>query len=506
MAATLESEDRQLSGVEAPAAVSRWACLAVAFACTCLTVGNTVAPIAAWLAPLLMLRFVRQSSPVAGLGVALLAQIAAHIIAWHPVLPFEGWLLYALPALIGLVFFVPYVVDRLLTPRLGGFAATLVFPAALVTAEFLFSRAGLGSWGAIAYSQYGNLPLVQVMSVAGLSGITFLVGWVAACANYAWERGWTVRSARLPLLASGALVVAVLVLGGLRLSTSGSGAAVRVAGITVDNLAVFRDTWGPLTTGKSLTEEAAAEARPKTLALQQALLDTSREQARAGARIVVWSEANALVLKDDEAAFIQAGQRLAQEEGVYLFMGMATITPGQPLAENKVVVIDRNGEVLDQYLKSHPTPVEASVRGNGRMGLVDTPYGRLAWAICYDFDFPELIRQAGSKGADIMIDPSWDSAPITPMHSYMSTFRAVENGAALFRQVNDGLSIAVDAQGRTLGQMHHTSVSGPVKTMIVDMPIKGARTLYGRMGDVVPMLSALLLVAFTIRARRGRGA
>lgn len=506
MVATLESEDRQLSGERSPAAVARWACLAGAFACTCLTVGNTVAPVAAWLAPVLMLRFVRRSSPVVGLGAGMLAQIAAHIIAWNPVLPFEGWLLYALPVLIGLVFFVPYVVDRLLTPRLGGLAATLVFPSALVTAEFLYSRAGLGSWGAIAYSQYGNLPLMQTLSVTGLAGITFLIGWFAACANHAWERGLATPAARLPLVASGTLVVAVLLLGGLRLSTTGVVATVRVAGITIDNLAVFLDTWGPLTTGRTLTAEAAAEARPKTLELQQALLDSSREQARAGARIVVWSEANALVLKDDEAAFIQAGQRLAREEDVYLFMAMATITPGQPLAENKLVVIDPKGRVHGQYLKSHPTPLEASVPGNGRMGMIDTPYGRIAWAICYDFDFPELIRQAGNKRADIMIDPSWDSAPITPMHSYMSTLRAVENGAALFRQVNDGLSIAVDAQGRTLGQMHHGSVQGAVKTLIVDMPTKGTRTLYGRTGDVVPMLSALLLVAFTIRARRGRGA
>lgn len=481
---------------------ARAACLLGAFACTCLTVGNIVSPVAAWVAPVLMLRFVRRSSLVAGLGVGALVQMAAHILAWHPVMPFSGWMLYALPAAIGLVFFVPYIVDRLLSPRLGGMAATLVFPSALVVSEFLLGQAGIGSWGAIAYSQYGNLPLVQVLSVAGLSGITFLIGWVAACVNHGWERGWASPAARWPLVASGALVIAALLLGGLRLSTTGMVATVRVAGITVDNLAVFFDTWGPLARGQMLSAEDAARVRPQTLKLQQDLLEASRAQARAGARIVVWSEANALTLRDDEAAFIAAGRQVAAEEGVYLFMAMATITPGEPLAENKLVVIDPKGRVHGHYLKSHPTPVEASVPGSGRVGMIDTPYGRIAWAICYDFDFPALIRQAGRRRADILIDPSWDSAPITPMHSYMSTYRAVENGAALFRQVNDGLSIAVDAGGRTLGQMHHAASDGAVKAFIVDMPTRGTRTLYSRIGDALPALCAVLLAGLVFRSRR----
>lgn len=489
------------------ALLSRAACLLGALALTCFTVGNAMVPVAAWLAPLLLLRFVRQSSWLAGLGLGALAQTAAFIIAWHPVLPFQGFMLYLFPGAMGFALFAPYVIDRLLAPRLGGLAATLVFPSAWVVVEFALMQAGFGSWGAVAYSQYGNLPLLQALSVAGLSGITFLIGWFAACANHAWEGRLATPAARLPLLACGLLVVVVLALGGLRLATTGGAiATVRVAGITIDNLAVFMNSWGPLSYGKPLTEDAAAKARPQTLALQQALLERSRAEARAGAKLVVWSEANALVFKADEAAFLQAGQQLAKEEGVYLFMAMATMTPGARLAENKLIVIDPEGRVRGTYLKSHPTPAEASVPGNGRMGFIDTPYGRIAWAICYDFDFPELIRQAGRAKADIMINPSWDNAAITPMHTYMSTFRAVENGAALFRQVNDGFSLAVDAQGRALAAMHHDSVKGPVKTLIADMPTKGTRTPYARAGDVLPLAAGVLLVGLVLRSRRARRA
>ena len=51
----------------------------------------------------------------------------------------------------------------------------------------------LGTFFNLAYSQYTNLPLLQVMSVAGLWAVSFLVTWFAGVANYAWEGGFDVR-------------------------------------------------------------------------------------------------------------------------------------------------------------------------------------------------------------------------------------------------------------------------------------------------------------------------
>jgi len=224
--------------------IARLSFLLLAFAGTIFTVGNALVPIAAWLAPLFMLRFVRQSPAPAGIALGALANALAYIIAWDGVLPFHGLTLYAVAGGIGLLFFVPAAIDRLLAPRLGGFAATLVFPSAWVVVEYFFMQAGFGSWGAIAYSQYGQLPLLQLLSVTGLSGITFLIGWLAAAANGAWEGDWR-APARRPLLACLAVIAVVLTAGGLRLALAAPDApTVRIAGLTVDNMTVFRNSWG----------------------------------------------------------------------------------------------------------------------------------------------------------------------------------------------------------------------------------------------------------------------
>jgi apolipoprotein N-acyltransferase len=52
------------------------------------------------------------------------------------------------------------------------------------------------TWGSIAYTQYGHLALAQIVSIAGLGGLTFLVAWFAAVVNWVWERGFVWQDVR----------------------------------------------------------------------------------------------------------------------------------------------------------------------------------------------------------------------------------------------------------------------------------------------------------------------
>src|SRR6185295_12534938 len=128
-------------------------------------------------------------------------------------------------------------------------------------------------------------------------------------------------------------------------------------------------------------------------------LDSSRREARAGARLIVWPEQNLLIFHEDEPQFLGAAQRLAAGEGVYLAMGMGTIYAGEPVPfENKLVLIDPSGKIMLSYRKSHPVAGwEAGImrRGDGMLPVAATRDGRFGAAICYDADFPEFIRQAG---------------------------------------------------------------------------------------------------------------
>ncbi len=485
------------------ATLTRAAFLIAAVVAMTFATGNHALGLAAWVAPILLLAYVRRGSRGSALLSGAAAMVAAQMIGWSGVLPFSGGTYYAVTGAVGLVFFLPYAVDRLVAPLLQRGGRLLLFPLCWVVVEHLFIQAGQGSWGAAAYAHLDEPALLQVASVAGLSGITFLNGLLASAAVNAWDSDWRKADLRI-VLCTAAMIGLVIVAGSVRLASPPANASVRAAGIVVDNMEVFRNSWGPLSYGRPLTAAAAEKARPLARRLQDDLVRATRREARAGARLVVWSEGNALVFSADEETFVAEGQKVAREERIYLFMAMAVMTPGERLAENKLVVIDPAGRVRANYLKSHPTPGEASVAGDGRVGWIDTPFGRIAWAICYDYDYPALIAQAGRAGADILINPAWDDRGMTPLHARMATLRSIETGAAMLRPTNGGLSLAVDGRGATLSQV------GPQGThsIVASLPVRRLPTLYPRLGDWLPAGALVILVLLGLQAafaRRLRG-
>ena len=163
------------------------------------------------------------------------------------------------------------------------------------------------------------------------------------------------------------------------------------------------------------------------------------------------------------------------------------------------------------YEKTHLVPFSETglvVPGNGRVPWVDSPYGRLANVICFDLDFPSMIRQAGQAGVDLMLTPSNDWMEVDPIHTQFATFRAIENGFSLVRQTSHGLAIAVDYQGHVLATSDYFTADQQV--MVASVPMHGVRTIYAAIGDLFVWLCMTGLVTLTglaiLRSRRSRSA
>lgn len=469
--------------------------------------GPTPIAMAAWLGPVFLLRFVRTQPAWLGLPVAYLVLAVMSVFHFLGLMPQPGALVYFFTALFAVVAFLPYVADRLLTPRLPGSIGTLVFPTTWVTMEYLVSLSPGATWGLVPYSQYGNLALLQILSITGLWGITFLIGWCAPVANLVWEEGFASRSARIVALGFVAMLGGVLLAGETRTALfPPSGETVRVASLSGELLGtkLSKSAWQHLLRHE-LTASDAAEIRRWADAINNDLFQRSEREARAGAQIIFWGEENGRVLAEDELAFLERGRQVAKKNHVYLAMAYVVWHPGRPKPrDNKTVLIDPSGETRWDYLKSHPIPggEDRTLAGDGKLPLLDTPYGRLSTAICFDADFPNLIAQAGSGRADILLDPSGDWKAIDPLHTRMASFRAIEQGVNLVRHTTDGLSAAFDYQGHVLASMDHFQATD--HAMIAQVPIKGVRTIYSLIGDLFAWLSIATLALLTTRACRRR--
>ncbi len=459
-------------------------------------------PPAIWISLALLVHASRSMPPAIGALMLWIALYPALLVGNRGIIMASGAEYAAIIAFVAATFVLPFAIDRMIAPKFGGIAATLVFPAAFAGVELLRTRFSPGtSWGAIAYSQFGYLPIMQVAAVAGLSGIAFLIAWTASTAEYAWVRRLDGTTAAAPVIVCGTVVAAAILGGTLRLlyaPTDRSSMRVATLNRPLDLFAPGEMT--QITEGRVPRSQRAAFAA-KLARLHDWFLDGSRREARAGARGSLWPEQNLLVFADEEPAFIERAVRVAESEQVYLAMGLGTIHVDEPLPfENKLVVVDPAGRVVATYVKSRPVPGwEAGImrRGDGIMKVVATEYGRFATAICFEADFPEFIRQAGESHADMLLLPANDWKAIKHLHMEMAAFRAIENGMAIVRAAASGVSSVFDPWGRTLASVDFFAPGD--RTMTAQVPIGGVATLYARTGDLFGWLCVAAAVLSAIR-------
>ncbi len=457
-----------------------WLWLAIAGILAFFGNGRWLVPAATWLAPVFMLRFVHSQEPRRGLAVGALVTAAIYVAAWQGMTLLSGLLYVIVFTGIGLLFWLPYCVDRLLAPRIGGFASTLVFPLAYVSVELIcILTSPFSSWGSLAYTQYDLQPLIQLVSLTGVLGIAFLITWTASVIHWAWRRRFEPAAIWRGAGLCAAVVVAVLVFGLARLSIASPHPETVRAG-TVAATAATKDLL------------AAAEANPKFAEDKYRVvladyLSRTRQLAKGGARIVIWDELAVRTPFDLETTFIAQGQAVASDEHIYLLMALRVQDPGSPAQarKNEAVLIGPNGDVLFVYLKNMTSPGDVEVQGDGQIDTAETSLGRLGAAICLDMDNPELIAQAGRAHTGLMLVPTWDLPAMEVMHMRMASLRAVENGFSLLRSTRDGFSAAYDSQGRQLAVSETTTTDG---TMIVDVPIGSSPTLYSVIGDLLGWL------------------
>lgn len=458
-------------------------------------------PLAAWIAPVFLLRFSRLARPVPGLLLVWAVSVASAIFwGFQLAVPVQLSTLAGHLA-FGTIYTLPFILDRVFAGRLGIAGQLLLFPAAIAAAEYLmatFSPLGT-AYGLKAITQSGNLALLQIISITGPYAIGFLIGLIATAANRLWERP-NERESRTALILSGGLVVLAIVLGSARLAFFPSPTEyVQMAGITPSGKVLRR---AEAVNGGAFPQgpRALAAAEQDTIRagfdlVTAELIESTRRAARAGAKIVVWSETAARTLPEDKPALLARVADVAREEGIYVNVAL-----GIPFAANETHLIDPSGQLRWSYEKAHPVPgLEPVPPGDTPVPVVQTPFGRLTNVICFDADFPALTRVA----ADIMIVPGYDWPEMGRVHTLkMARLRAIENGYSLLRQDFFGQSAAFDPLGRVLATQDTTAMAQHL--MMVDVPVRGVRTIYNAIGDLFVWLcigGVFTLIVLALRRR-----
>jgi len=365
-------------------------------------------------------------------------------------------------------------------------------------------------WCQLGYSQYRNLPAIQIASVTAVYGVSFLL--VASSALLAFlvvERDARSRRAAVAGL--------VLLVGG----TLGGGAwALRRPLVEAGQVRV-----GLVQGGIRQEEKWAPGSAWDNIGRHVQLTD---EAAARGARLVVWPESAVPFLFDRHATLADALRRTVTARDIYLFFGNDDREiEGQGRIFVGAKLLTPEGDLTLRYHKIQLVPFgeyvpmqplftlggrfaakvvrEVSDFSPGSEPVVAEVDGHLVGGfICYEAIFPALVRRFAADGAELLINvtnDAWYGTTSAPhQHLAMAAFRAVENRRYMVRAANTGITAVVDPWGRVLEPTRLFD-----RTVLVrDVPFIAEKSLYTRYGDAFArgcLAAALALVAATVRRR-----
>ncbi len=166
----------------------------------------------------------------------------------------------------------------------------------------------------------------------------------------------------------------------------------------------------------------------------------------AGAQIAVLPEMFSCPYQNDQFGLyaepedgetVHTLSETARKNGIYLFGGSIPERDGKKLF-NTCFIFDPSGRVIGKHRKVHLFDIdvpggirfmESDVLSAGnQITVVDTEFGKIGAAICYDMRFPELFRLMAIKGADLVIVPAAFNMTTGPAHwETLLRARALDN-------------------------------------------------------------------------------
>jgi apolipoprotein N-acyltransferase len=445
-----------------------------------------------WFAPLPVLLFANRASWWGAALAAALGLMLGYLNLWpvfHDLLHAPAPILAQIYLSEGIMFALAVLLYRALLRRGAHWSALLSIPVVVVSFEYLLNvTSPHGTSGSLAYSQLGFLPFLQLASVTGPWGMSFMV-LVFSTALAIGLHLYPAQPKQALKLVGGtvAVLLLVLALGAVRLHAPMHGPQVQVGLVASDGANGENDD--VLEPGAPADKLFAQYAAPV-----QAL-------AAQGTQVVVLPEKIAVVLDQTEADTDALFQKLVDNSGAALVVGELRIRhEGQPDLKKRYneARVYLPGRPPQSYDKEHMLPpFESNLTPGDSLTVLPRLDATWGVAICKDMDFTPLSAEYGRKGVGLMLVPGWDFRLDWVQHGHIAILRGVESGFSIVRSAKQGSLYVSDDRGRVLAEVK--SDSAPFATLSATVPAGHDETIYDTMGDWFAYLSLLSLLALVVR-------
>jgi len=329
--------------------------------------------------------------------------------------------------------------------------------------EWLRAQSVLGhTWGALAYTQYGNLYSLQTVSVIGRNGLSAWCVWLAAMIALIWQLR---KHRKMMFPAAG-----VFLFGFIAFHLWGVILYYQPIGKTGISLKVLLIQTAVPSISK--TEEENNEAFEQASELTQKYFSHDR------ADLILWPETSFPLGKgtaysmEDEAWVRQ----FSRAHNVPILSGTEHWTADRHIY-NEATLFSPDGQTqgnakkwlvpfgerapLGQYWaflnRFAPQPAIDPAAEKIPLELqMKNQTIKLGTLICFESSFAEPFRRLHQRGAQllaVLTNDGWFTGSEAPAaHAAMSALAAVENRTAVVQAANGGYAFAVDSKGRFIGK------------------------------------------------------
>jgi apolipoprotein N-acyltransferase len=344
---------------------------------------------------------------------------------------------------------------------------TFLCAVAWVALEMLVSRFLTGfPWNFLGVSQYRILPVIQIASMTGVYGISFLVAWFSVALACVCLR--LILKPMATTLWFGELTLPLI-------------AVAAVAGLGIRQIA------GKPSAERTLSVALVQPSIPQTLIWDpkestnrfQQLIQLSELALAGKPDLLIWPEAAVPNMLRYEPEIFEAVRKLVVTHRVWLILGADDAEP-RPGAigdkdfdfYNSSFLINPNGEIVTAYRKQRlvlfgeyvpfvrwlPFLKYVAPIGDGfKPGrepvafLLPDLKVKTSALICFEDTFPHLACEYVEPDTDFLVNLTnngwFGESAAQWQHAAKAVFRAIENGLPLVRCANNGLTCWVDSIG-----------------------------------------------------------
>ncbi|MCC5468299.1 nitrilase-related carbon-nitrogen hydrolase [Pelosinus baikalensis] len=380
----------------------------------------------------------------------------------HAVLPLTVY--WPLIVINATAFASVLAIFRHIAVRWRGGYTSFVFASGLTAYEFIASLySPHGAVNSIAYTQVSNLSFIQIASITGIWGITFLMALlpssIALTYLYPQNRRLSIKANLISL----SLLLFVILFGFYRLHTPVEGANIKIGIASIStNLEQY------LVVATNRDKQQVADTIQRYIQKIDFL-------AQSGVEVVLLPEKIITIETHDDN--FQRLSNAAQKNKVNLIVGVTR--KDKMKLYNSSYVFSPLGEVLLKYDKKHLlSAFESRYTPGTDLGII----GKWGIEICKDMDFTQPSLDYSRQGVNIVFVPALDFHDDGWSHARVAIMRGVEGNYAVARAGQWGLLTLSDSRGRII-EMVSSDVEDGGSVLVGEVRLGKGNSIYSKLGD-----------------------